>query len=80
MFDEYFIIKGNKIKPFINTKLTYIQYLITYKIAELLNVEESDILEGLNTYTPVENRIGKKVAFNKKIIFDGDITGYERLK
>lgn len=80
MFDEYFIIKGNKIKPFINTKLTYIQYLITYKIAELLNVEEKDILEGLNTYTPVENRIGRKVAFNKKIIFDGDITGYERLK
>lgn len=79
-YEDCFLIKGHKIKPFILTKLTYIEYLMAYKIAEIFEIEEKEIINSLNTYTPVENRIGKKQAFNKKIIFDGDITGYERLK
>ena len=34
----------------------------------------------MNAYEPVENRLNTKKAFGKEIIFDGDITTYERMK
>ena|GEM_PF-4813950 len=38
------------------------------------------IVEELNNYIPVENRLNKFNAFNKEIVFDGDISTVGRLK
>lgn len=77
---EHLKIENKKINLFINTSLAKIQTLTAYKIGKLFNVNEDDIIEAINNYKPVENRIQTQIAFNKEIIFDGDITTNERLK
>lgn len=79
--DEQFIINDEvKVKPFMLSKLSKVQYTIAYKIAKLLGMTKEEIIEGMNNYQPVENRLQVKQAFGKEIIFDGDITTYERMK
>ena len=79
-FKDGFIIDNNYIKPYLLTELSYIQYSLAYEIGKYLKINEKDIINSLNNYIPVENRITKTKIFNKEIFFDGDITTYERLK
>lgn len=79
--DEQFVINDEiKVKPFMLSKLSKVQYTIAYKIAKILGLTKEEIIEGMNNYQPVENRLQVKQAFGKDIIFDGDITTYERMK
>ena len=78
--DEMNINKNLIVTPFFLSNLSKVQFLIAYNIAKELNLSNDLIKKGMNTYVPVENRIQKKIAFNKEIIFDGDITTPDRLK
>lgn len=78
--NNMFIIDHIKWNPFILSNLAKVQYYMVYKIAKLLDVSNEKIEENFNNYLPVEHRIHKENAFGKKIIFDGDITTYERMK
>ena len=78
--EDEITIDNNRMKLFLNTELSIVQVLLAYKIGLYFNIDINNIIEAINNYTPVENRIQKKMAFGKKIVFDGDITTYERLK
>ncbi len=78
--DNCFLIDDEeKIKPFILSALAEIQYMTCYKIAKKLKLTNEQIKKGMEGYQPVENRLNKKKAFGKEIIFDGDVTTYERM-
>lgn len=76
------ILKVNDLefKLFFSSELSIVQTLLAYKIGKLLDIDDKNILEAINNYAPVENRISEKIAFNKRITFDGDITTHERIK
>ena len=74
-----FTIDDLVIKPFILSNLSMIQYLMCFKIARMCDVDNSQIIEGFNSYIPVENRLQSENIFGKNIIFDGDVTTYERM-
>ena len=76
---DYFIIDGLSIKPFILSNLSMIQYLMCFRIAKLCGLNDGKIIDGLSSYKPVENRLQTELAFGKEIIFDGDVTTYERM-
>ena len=76
---DNFIIDGLVIKPFILSNLSMIQYLMCLRIAKLCGLSDNQIVCGLNSYKPVENRLQTEYAFGKEIIFDGDVTTYERM-
>lgn len=79
--DRNFIIDDSvEVTPFILSKLSKIQYLVAYRIGKLLGITNDKIVSSMNNYQPVENRLSTKQAFGKEIIFDGDITTYERMK
>lgn len=69
-----------KVKPFIFSYLAKLQYYMAYKIGKIIGLSNEEIEQGLIDYSPVENRLNIKQAFNHEIIFDGDITTYERIK
>lgn len=69
-----------KIKPFIKSDLAKTQYSIATRIGELTGLSDEEIINGLNDYTPVENRLNTKMVCGKEVIFDGDITSYERMQ
>lgn len=68
------------INPFMLSTLAQRQYIIAYCIGKYLGLSNEEIKLGLDEYSPVENRVNKEIAFGKEIIFDGDITTYERMK
>ena len=75
----YDISKINeKIKPYINTKLSKIQYQTAFQVGIILEIPEEKIIERLNKAIPVENRINKQIVYGKEIIFDGDVSGVAR--
>ena len=79
--DEMFNINNEFIvKPFILTTLAQKQCIIAYAIAKKLGLTSEQIKYGIENYKVVENRIQKETAFGKKIIFDGDVTTYERMQ
>ena len=80
IIDGKLLIDDQKINLFFNSELSVVQILLAYKIGKLLNINKEDIVNAINNYTPVENRISEKIAFGKRIIFDGDITTHERIK
>lgn len=69
-----------KTKPFILSKLSKVQYKTAESVGIMAGLTKKEIEHGLNSYEPVENRLKKETAFGKSIIFDGDITTYERMK
>lgn len=78
---ENFIINDSlEVTPFILSNLSKIQYLMAYKVAKIYGINDEDIENSLNNYQPVENRLHTEIAFGKYIIFDGDITTYERMQ
>ena len=68
------------IEPFMLSNLSKCQYAVAYKIGIELGLSNEEIKRGMQEYVPVENRVQKEIAFNKTIIFDGDVTTYERIK
>lgn len=78
--NEFIINNEVTVKPFILSNLAKLQYYIAYKIGKIVGLNIVEIEQGLQDYTPVENRLNVKKAFNHEIIFDGDITTYERIK
>lgn len=75
-----FIIDNIKINPFILSTLSKKQYIIAYYIGKYLGLSNKEIEKGMNQYSQVENRVNREIAFGREIIFDGDITTYERMK
>lgn len=78
--NDNLIINGQKINLYFASKLSIIQTLLAYNIGIKCDIKETDIVEAINNYKPVENRIQKEIAFGHNIIFDGDITTNERIK
>lgn len=78
--DSFVFDESLKVKPFMLSKLSKVQYGMAYKIAKTLGLTPNEIKTGMGSYEPVENRLQTETAFGKKIIFDGDITTYERMK
>ena len=68
------------INPFILTPLAQKQCLVSYLIGKQLGLTDNQIKQSMENYEVVENRIKIEKAFGKKIIFDGDITTFERFK
>ena len=78
--DCFNINKHIIIEPFILSSLAKKQYAVAYKVGKELGLTDEEIKRGMEDYIPVENRVQKEIAFNKMILFDGDVTTYERIK
>ncbi len=78
--NDGFMIEDNFVKPYLLTYLSLLQYALAYKVGKYLGVPIKEIVDALNKYVPVENRVGKVNIFGKQVFFDGDVTTYERLK
>ena len=78
--EDGFKIDGNFVKPYLLTELSMLQYALAYRVGKYVGVETQDIIDALNSYVPVENRITKCNIFGKEVFFDGDVTTYERMK
>ena len=68
------------IEPFMLSSLSKKQYAVAYEIGKELGLTNVEIKKGMEEYIPVENRVQKEIAFGKTILFDGDVTTYERIK
>ena len=68
-----------KIKPYFLSDLSITQYVLAYRIGKLLGLSSAAITRGFKNFVPVENRLAEETYHGKKIIFDGDITTYERM-
>lgn len=77
--NEGIIINGKKIYVPILTELSIIQYLIVYNIGMYYSIDEDKIIETLNNFKPVENRLQRVELFGKNVIFDGDSSFKERV-
>ena len=79
--DEKFNIEDEiTVDPFMLSTLSKKQFTTAYKIGKQLGLTNDQIKTGMDTYQPVENRLQTENAFGKRIIFDGDITTFERMK
>lgn len=78
--NELELSDGIKVSPFILSQLSKIQYNVASRVGLLTGVDREDIKDALNSYVPVENRLKREQAFGKTVVFDGDITTYERMK
>ena len=67
------------IEPFMLSSLSKKQYAVAYEIGKELGLTNVEIKKGMEEYIPVENRVQKEIAFGKTILFDGDVTTYERI-
>lgn len=77
---DHIVINGHTIKPFVLSKLSLIEYALAYKIGKYLHITDDTIIETLNNAGPVEHRLETQNIFGKQVIFDSDISTYERLK
>lgn len=80
MDNKLVLDKELAIKPFILSQLSVTQYLMTYTVASLLGLTIEEIKDAMLNYKPVEHRLNEQILKGKKIILDGDITTYERMK
>ena len=77
--NEGITVNNKKIKmPFL-TELSIIQYLTVYNIGKYFGIDEDDIVNTLNNFKPVENRLQRATIFGKNVIFDGDSSFKERI-
>ena len=78
--DNNIIINGWKIKPFVLSNLSLVQYALAYKIGLYLGIDNATIALALNNAGPVEHRLEPQNILGKEVIFDSDISTYERIK
>ncbi len=78
--DDKFILDKQIIKPYLLSQLSLIQYSLAYELGLLFQINQQAIINALNEYVPVEKRLTKCQLFGKNVLFDGDISSYERLK
>ena len=79
--DEQFNIEDEiTVNPFMLSTLSKKQFSTAYKIGKHVGLTNEQIKNGMNSYQPVENRLQTEYISGKRIIFDGDITTFERMK
>lgn len=78
--DQFLIDNKFTIQPFVLSNLSCIQYLMAIEIANELNIDTRQCIQALINYQPVEHRLNTEHAFDRTILFDGDITTYERME
>ena len=78
--NEKIIVGKYSIKLSFLSHLSIVQALLAYQIGLYCHIDEKDIIQAIEKYKPVENRLVGKMAFGKSIIFDGDITTNERIR
>lgn len=71
---------NSELKPFIKTELSLLINEVVYNVGLLLNINKNILIERINTYKSVENRIIKTKFMDKEIIFDGEVSTVPRLK
>lgn len=76
--DNFLINDSVLVKPFIFSSLSFVQYSLVYQIAKSVGLSDKEIEKAMSNYVPVENRLQQVTAFGKEMIFDGDITTFER--
>ena len=69
---------NEKIEPYINTRLSNLQYQTAFQVGKIIGIPEEEIIERLNNAIPVENRINKQMVYDREIVFDGDVSGVAR--
>lgn len=74
------LINDRQIKPFVLSKLSLVEYALAYKIGMYLGIDNETITLALNNAGPVEHRLEPQNIFGKDVIFDSDISTYERIK
>lgn len=78
--DDLFVFQNNVMaEPFIQSDLAKTQYQAANYIGVCFGLTKDQIERGMENYTGVENRLKTENAFGRKVIFDGDITTYERI-
>lgn len=78
--DQFLIDNKYTIQPFVLSDLSRIQYLTAIEVANELNIDTRQCIDALINYQPVEHRLNTENAFDRMILFDGDITTYERME
>lgn len=78
--EEIILERNIKVKPFILSKLSNVQYTVACDVGLLAFLDPKEIEKRLNDFVPVENRLNREQVRGKEVIFDGDITTYERMK
>ena len=61
------------------TYLTLTSFLFAYEIGKTLGISTEDIVEALNSFKCVENRLQRDRIFGVEVIFDGDSSFKERI-
>lgn len=67
------------IKPYIYSKLSVEQALISLSVALNVGIDIEDAVESINNYRPVEKRLNKEQILGKDMFFDADITSIDRM-
>jgi len=73
------IINNNIINVPILTTQSIVCDLLAYNIGKDFNIDDKDIINAINSFTVVENRLQRVNIFNKNVIFDGDSSFKERI-
>lgn len=77
--DNQLVLDGLKVNIPILTHLSVTNFLLAYEIGKKLGIDSSKIVEALNHFTYVENRLQRANIFGKEVIFDGDSSFKERI-
>lgn len=77
--DNKLILDGLKVNVPILTNLSVTNFLLAYEIGKKLGISSEQIVNALNKFTFVENRLQRATIFGKEVIFDGDSSFKERI-
>lgn len=77
--DNKLVLDGLKVNVPILTNLSVTNFLLAYEIGKKLGISTEQIVNALNKFTYVENRLQRATIFNKEVIFDGDSSFKERI-
>ena len=78
--DNKILINNNSLKPLVLSKLSLTEYGLAYKMGCYLGVNEEAITKALNNTKPIEHRLERQYICGKEVIFDSDVSTYERIK
>ncbi len=77
--DNKLVLDGLKVNVPILTNLSVTNFLLAYEIGKKLGISTNQIINALNNFTVVENRLQRAKIFDKEVIFDGDSSFKERI-
>lgn len=81
IFNPDSLVCDTRIKPFVATKLWYVQALLSMMIVReyVSGCDEVKLISLINSYSPKEHRLMKIKKGEKSFFFDGDATNASRL-